>query len=167
MDRKVEATGVLFLQMDWSADGKVLMSNSLDHEAKFWDRKGRPTADQSQRDQEWDDWTCPLGFPVMGIWGDGMDGTYTLYLNLTGPASSSSSGHNNFCQPCQPFQPFLKPRASLLLSRQFQPFLKPRVLIIRWSRYGYQRSASVGKGRSPGGSGRQRPGPSLELPLCD
>eukprot|EP01046_Picozoa_sp_COSAG06_P020600 COSAG06_NODE_1514_length_9226_cov_155.558782_3_plen_79_part_00 len=59
------------------------MSNSLDHEAKFWDRKGRPTADQSQRDQEWDDWTCPLGFPVMGIWGDGMDGEYTLYLSIS------------------------------------------------------------------------------------
>lgn len=63
------------LQVDWSADGKMLMSNSMDHEVKYWDRRGRPTADQTQRDQIWDSWTCQLGFPVMGIWDDNMDGT--------------------------------------------------------------------------------------------
>eukprot|EP01044_Picomonas_judraskeda_P014565 COSAG03_NODE_2331_length_2879_cov_1.649281_2_plen_494_part_00 len=63
------------LQIDWSADGTVLMSNSMDREALFWDIRGRPAMDQSQRDQEWDTWTCQLGFPVMGIWSDNMDGT--------------------------------------------------------------------------------------------
>lgn len=63
------------LQIDWSVDGKVLMSISMDHEVKYWDRRGRATADQTQRDQDWDGWTCQLGFPVMGIWGDNMDGT--------------------------------------------------------------------------------------------
>jgi microtubule-associated protein-like 6 len=63
------------LQIDWSTDGTVLMSNSMDREALFWDIRGRPAVDQSQRDQQWDSWTCQLGFPVMGIWSDNMDGT--------------------------------------------------------------------------------------------
>ena len=63
------------LQIDWSVDGKVLMSNSMDHEVKYWDRYGHATADQMQRDQSGDSWTGQLGVPVMGIWGDNMDGT--------------------------------------------------------------------------------------------
>ena len=76
------------LQLDWSADGKVLMSNSLDHEALMWDIRGRPAVDQSQRDTEWDTWTCQLGFPVMGIWSDNMDGT-----DINAVDRSSRGGH--------------------------------------------------------------------------
>ena len=30
---------------------------------------------RNQRNQEWETWTCALGFPVMGVWADGSDGT--------------------------------------------------------------------------------------------
>lgn len=30
---------------------------------------------ENQRDTQWDTWTAVLGFPVMGIWPDGSDGT--------------------------------------------------------------------------------------------
>lgn len=30
---------------------------------------------KDQRDRKWSTWTCTLGFPVMGIWQHGMDGT--------------------------------------------------------------------------------------------
>eukprot|EP00959_Pyramimonas_sp_CCMP1952_P074099 1548515-Pyramimonas_sp.AAC.1 len=29
----------------------------------------------SQANQQWHSWTCTLGFPVMGIWQEGNDGT--------------------------------------------------------------------------------------------
>ena len=35
----------------------------------------RRTTWRLEADTEWDEWTCVLGFPVMGIWPDGSDGT--------------------------------------------------------------------------------------------
>ena len=60
----------------------------MDHEALFWDIRGRPCMDQSQRDTEWDSWTCQLGFGVMGIWSDNMDGT-----DINAVHRSSRGGH--------------------------------------------------------------------------
>jgi len=62
--------------LDWSKDGKVLQSNSGDYEILYWDmeRLGKQVT-LNQRDQNWVSWTCVLGFPVMGIWPDGSDGT--------------------------------------------------------------------------------------------
>ena len=66
-------------QLDWSADGRAIMTNSLDHEVLIWQIVAGPqvqlAVDQSQRDRDWDSWSVLLGFPVMGIWSDGMDGT--------------------------------------------------------------------------------------------
>ena len=35
----------------------------------------RQTTWRPEADTEWDEWTCVLGFPVMGIWPNGSDGT--------------------------------------------------------------------------------------------
>ena len=37
----------------------------------------------NQRDTEWDTYTCVLGFPVMGIWPPGSDGTDVSLMSLS------------------------------------------------------------------------------------
>ena len=60
--------------IDWSVEGDMLMSNSGDYEQLYWDLSGNQFMGDV-RDKKWDTWTCVLGFEVMGIWQDGMDGT--------------------------------------------------------------------------------------------
>jgi len=60
--------------LDWSADSSLIQSNCGAYDVLYWDSSGRRVT-ASQRDTEWDTWTCVLGFPVMGIWPDGTDGT--------------------------------------------------------------------------------------------
>uniref|UniRef100_A0A673XS09 EMAP like 3 n=1 Tax=Salmo trutta TaxID=8032 RepID=A0A673XS09_SALTR len=50
--------------LDWSKDGKYIMSNSGDYEILYCDK-----------DREWASYTCVLGFHVMGVWLEGSDGT--------------------------------------------------------------------------------------------
>lgn len=60
--------------IDWSVDGDMIVSNSGDYEQLFWDVGGKQiTADV--RDVSWATWSCAMGFEVMGIWQDGLDGT--------------------------------------------------------------------------------------------
>merc|ERR1711871_31644 len=60
--------------IDWSVDGDMIVSNSGDYEQLFWDVSGKQiTADV--RDVSWATWSCTMGFEVMGIWQDGLDGT--------------------------------------------------------------------------------------------
>jgi len=61
--------------IDWSADSRIIQSNSSDYEILYWDPRTGRQVRQNQRDTEWDTWTCVLGFPVMGIWKEGSDGT--------------------------------------------------------------------------------------------
>eukprot|EP00946_MAST-07B_sp_MAST-7B-sp1_P003868 g3868.t1 len=65
--------------VDWSLDSRVLQSNCGAYEIIYWDAaSGRPilsSTDTVEADTEWKDWTCVLGFPVMGIWSEGTDGT--------------------------------------------------------------------------------------------
>ena len=60
--------------IDWSVEGDMLMSNSGDYEQLYWDVNCKQVM-TDVRDKKWDTWTCTLGFEVMGIWQDGMDGT--------------------------------------------------------------------------------------------
>eukprot|EP00873_Tetraselmis_striata_P029458 jgi/Tetstr1/449722/TSEL_036789.t1 len=61
--------------IDFSTDGAVLQSVCDAYELMYWDvRSGRQLA-HSQRDQRWSTWTAKLGFPVMGIWPSGSDGS--------------------------------------------------------------------------------------------
>ena len=61
--------------LDWSADNKIIQTNSSDYEVLYWDVKTGKQVRQNQRDTNWHTWTCILGFPVMGIWKEGFDGT--------------------------------------------------------------------------------------------
>jgi WD40 repeat protein len=57
----------------FSADGEYLMSNSKDTQILFWRTKdgSRHTAMSAYRDMPWQQpWTCVLGWPVIGLWGD-------------------------------------------------------------------------------------------------
>jgi len=63
------------LQLDFSEDGLVLQTNSNDYEALTWDVASGRQLVQNQRDRRWATWTCRIGFPVLGIWPEGADGS--------------------------------------------------------------------------------------------
>ena len=50
------------------------------------------TTDTVESDTRWEDYTCVLGFPVMGIWPDGSDGTDVNALHI-GPRPYAPSGY--------------------------------------------------------------------------
>ena len=60
-------------------DSSLLHSNCGAYEILYWDAKSgkqlRSTRDSVESDALWNDWTCVLGFPVMGIWEKGGEGT--------------------------------------------------------------------------------------------
>uniref|UniRef100_A0A674GJH4 EMAP like 3 n=1 Tax=Taeniopygia guttata TaxID=59729 RepID=A0A674GJH4_TAEGU len=64
--------------LDWSKDGRFIMSNSGDYEILYWDVAGGCKLLRNRfesRDREWASYTCVLGFHVFGVWPDGSDGT--------------------------------------------------------------------------------------------
>ncbi|KAM9426190.1 echinoderm microtubule-associated protein-like 3 isoform 2-T2 [Pholidichthys leucotaenia] len=64
--------------LDWSKDGKYIMSNSGDYEILYWDIAAgcKLLRNRSEsKDREWASYTCVLGFHVMGVWLEGSDGT--------------------------------------------------------------------------------------------
>lgn len=64
--------------LDWSKDGKYIMSNSGDYEILYWDIVGGCKLLRNRyesKDREWASYTCVLGFHVMGVWLEGSDGT--------------------------------------------------------------------------------------------
>lgn len=63
--------------IDFSANSKYLQTNCGAYELLFWDvRNGKQiTSASSLRDQDWETWTCTLGWPVQGIWPPEADGT--------------------------------------------------------------------------------------------
>lgn len=63
--------------LDWSKDGEKLQSTSRDYELLFWNplRGEQITQAESMRNTEWATHNCVLGYPVIGIWPDGADGT--------------------------------------------------------------------------------------------
>lgn len=64
--------------LDWSQDGKYIMSNSGDYEILYWDIAGGCKLLRNRyesKDREWASYTCVLGFHVMGVWLEGSDGT--------------------------------------------------------------------------------------------
>uniref|UniRef100_A0A7N6B0J9 HELP domain-containing protein n=1 Tax=Anabas testudineus TaxID=64144 RepID=A0A7N6B0J9_ANATE len=70
--------------LDWSKDGKYIMSNSGDYEILYCKLKHIPvnthcdyvlTGDIAAGYREWASYTCVLGFHVMGVWLEGSDGT--------------------------------------------------------------------------------------------
>jgi len=61
--------------LDWASDSSCIQSNSAAYEILYHNPKTGKKVLETQRDTKWDSWTCVLGFPVMGIWPDGSDGT--------------------------------------------------------------------------------------------
>ncbi|XP_077401124.1 echinoderm microtubule-associated protein-like 3 isoform X2 [Vanacampus margaritifer] len=64
--------------LDWSKDGKFIMSNSGDYEILYWDVAAGCKLLRNRfesKDREWASYTCVLGFHVMGVWLEGSDGT--------------------------------------------------------------------------------------------
>uniref|UniRef100_A0AAQ4RIW8 EMAP like 3 n=1 Tax=Gasterosteus aculeatus aculeatus TaxID=481459 RepID=A0AAQ4RIW8_GASAC len=64
--------------LDWSKDGKYIMSNSGDYEILYWDVAAGCKLLRNRfesKDREWASYTCVLGFHVMGVWLEGSDGT--------------------------------------------------------------------------------------------
>ncbi|CAM9389597.1 unnamed protein product, partial [Ectocarpus fasciculatus] len=62
---------------DFSADSSVMQSNCGGYELLFCEtNKGSQVSKGSTlSEKEWATWTCPLGWPVLGIWPPGADGT--------------------------------------------------------------------------------------------
>eukprot|EP00908_Phaeocystis_cordata_P000397 Transcript_10418.p1 GENE.Transcript_10418~~Transcript_10418.p1 ORF type:complete len:480 (+),score=204.92 Transcript_10418:2736-4175(+) len=65
------------LHADWSADGRWVQSVCARCELIYWDaRTGARVRDPAtMRDVRWASWTCPLGWPVQGIYPKMSDGT--------------------------------------------------------------------------------------------
>jgi len=63
--------------INFSDDGKYLMSNSRDYEILYWDLAvGQRVKKPSEvADVKWANWNCFLGWPVQGIWTGAGDGT--------------------------------------------------------------------------------------------
>ena len=62
---------------DFSSDGKFLQSNCGAYELLFSDANTGQQISKldALKGTEWDTWTCTLGWPVIGTWTGGMDGT--------------------------------------------------------------------------------------------
>eukprot|EP00794_Sanderia_malayensis_P017440 gene17440-19184_t len=74
---KLSGHSSFITHLDWSKDSQYIQSNSGDYEILFWNAlSSRQIVNAcSMKDVEWDSWTCVLGFPVIGIWPEGADGT--------------------------------------------------------------------------------------------
>ena len=65
--------------LDWSADNHLLQSTCGAYEILYWNvstgKQILSSTDNIESDTIWNSFTCPLGFPVMGIWPKDSDGT--------------------------------------------------------------------------------------------
>jgi len=64
------------LQCTWSSDSKHLITNSKDYEILYWNvETGKKENESAVVDFDWDKWSCILGWPVVGVFREGSDGT--------------------------------------------------------------------------------------------
>jgi len=63
--------------LNFTADSEVIMSNSKDTQILYWEvaTGARINRQSMLRDAEWAQWTCPLGWHVLGIWDPNYDQT--------------------------------------------------------------------------------------------
>ena len=95
--------------LDWSlpdlARGgrRVLQSTCASYELLYWDPVTGKQILANQRDALFETWSCALGFPVMGIWPDGSDGTDVNAVDRAGtgqPRVVSDSGRDGARVSC-------------------------------------------------------------------
>ena len=63
--------------IDWSRDDYFLQSTCGGQELLYWKMESgeqHTTGAMKLRDEKWSSWTCPIGWPVQGIWKSGMTG---------------------------------------------------------------------------------------------
>uniref|UniRef100_A0A7S2WGC3 EML-like second beta-propeller domain-containing protein n=2 Tax=Rhizochromulina marina TaxID=1034831 RepID=A0A7S2WGC3_9STRA len=72
--RQLAGHSAVVNHLDWSADSSLLQSNSAAYEVLTWDMS-RSRNIQENGDTVWHSWGRILGFPVMGIFMEGWDGT--------------------------------------------------------------------------------------------
>jgi len=64
------------LQLTFSVDCKYIISNSKDYEILYWSTStGKKVQESAVIDSEWHQWSCILGWPVVGVFREGSDGT--------------------------------------------------------------------------------------------
>lgn len=72
--------------LDWSEDCSIVQTNSGSNEIVYFSvstgKQIRAKADDVA-DVVWDTWTCPLGFPVMGIFGEGGESAGINAVHMT------------------------------------------------------------------------------------
>ena len=73
--RRCQGHSSYITHLDWSADSTLFQSNCGAYEALVWDAKTGRQARGNARDVRWAEWTCALGFPVMGVFPDNANGT--------------------------------------------------------------------------------------------
>lgn len=61
--------------LDWSADSQTIATDGADYELLYWDALTGKQQSHNQQNTAWASWTRVLGFPVMGVWVPGSDGT--------------------------------------------------------------------------------------------
>jgi len=61
--------------LDFNQEGRVLQTNDVSKEILYWDATaGKQISNAFRlRDERWATWTCPLGWPVQGIWDSDLD----------------------------------------------------------------------------------------------
>lgn len=77
--RKLAGHSSYIKNCDFSYDARLLQSSCGAYEIMYWDTKSgyryKASQDSIESDTQWHDWSLTLGFPVMGINGEGSDGT--------------------------------------------------------------------------------------------
>jgi len=87
--------------IDWAADSSVIMSNDQAYEILYSDPRTGRQVKENQRDTRWATWTCVLGFPVMGIWPPGTDGTDINSCDRS-PSGRCGDDISLLCRPAPP-----------------------------------------------------------------
>jgi microtubule-associated protein-like 1/2 len=98
-DQKIEIIGVndfnsvhslkghssSILSLTWSTDSKYLISNSKDYDILYWSvATGKTVGESVCLELEWDNWSNILGWPVVGIFKEGNDGTDVNAASISG-----------------------------------------------------------------------------------
>lgn len=104
--RRLRAHSAPVLHIDWADDGRHLRSNSSDYEVLYWDvHTGSQIRYGPNTELGWAEWTCVLGFPAMGIWPEGADGTEVNALHMSDKCDSLVTANDGgevrlFRAPC-------------------------------------------------------------------